>query len=419
MLLLHHRTVIFSILVRHMEHSQNIFFVQFFSLIAVSCAIAWTLLATLLRIAPKASWCFAAANTFTFIGILLYTQRTEAINYLYWFVADITILSGFALVRWGCQHLFKQPLSYRFDLILLATTALLMLLVPASVTYAVYLVIVMSITAAIFITLSGIDNFLAVKKHLPVYYAALLNVPFFAIGLLFIIRAVVLLFSPDQLAHISAGDKLNSLLVLWSYIILLLLTNLVLFGNALTRLVYKAARLANKDQLTGLWNRHALLDKLEEVDALWLRNGLAYSLMVLDLDHFKRINDSYGHLAGDMVLKNTADILQLSLRKIDFICRYGGEEFLIILPLTDKNEAQIVAQKVQQRINDNTILWQKKSINTTLCIGYATCKSHLNIEQLLQLADDAMYLAKSKGRNTICSMDSMEDSTDTSEKAQQ
>ena len=133
--------------------------------------------------------------------------------------------------------------------------------------------------------------------------------------------------------------------------------------------------------------------------------------MVLDLDHFKRINDTYGHLAGDLVLKNTADILQQSLRKIDFICRYGGEEFLIILPLTNKKEAQIVAEKVQQKINENKVLWHKTHINTTLSIGYATCKTHLSIEQLLQLADDAMYLAKSKGRNTICSMDSMEEST--------
>jgi diguanylate cyclase (GGDEF)-like protein len=394
-----------------MEHSQSIVFVQFFSLIALSCALAWTLLAHLLRIAPKASWCFAATNVCTFIGLLLYTQRTEAINYLYWFVADMTILLGFALVRWGCQHLFKQPLTYRFDLILLATTALLMLLVPPSLTYAVYLVIVMSITAATFITLTGIDNFRAVRKHLPLYYATLLNIPFFTIGLLFIIRATALLFSPDQLANISAADKLNSSLVMWSYIILLLLTNLVLFGNALTRLVFKVARLANKDQLTGLWNRHALLGKLEQVDALWQRNGLAYTLMVLDLDHFKLINDSYGHLAGDKVLKQTAEVLQQTLRKVDFICRYGGEEFLVILPSTNTDEAQIVAEKVQDRINDLSIIWQKNTINITLSTGYATCKTHLTIEQLLQLADDAMYLAKSKGRNTICSMDSIDEST--------
>ncbi|MGX9461385.1 GGDEF domain-containing protein [Shewanella sp. A14] len=388
-----------------MEPSQSIIFVQFFSLIAVSCAIAWTLLASLLRIAPKASFCFAATNICTFIGILLYTQRTEAINYLYWFVADMTILLGFAFVRWGCQYLFKQPVTYPFDVILLTTTALLMLLVPPSLTYAVFLVIVMSITAATFITLSGIDNFRAVKKHLSLHYAVLINIPFFIIGLLFITRATFLFFSPEELAHISAADKLNSPLVMWSYIILLFLTNLVLFGNALTRLVYKVARLANKDQLTGLWNRHTLLDKLEEVDALWRRNGLAYSIMILDLDHFKLINDSYGHLAGDIVLKNTADVLRLSLRKIDFICRYGGEEFLVILPLTNAEDAKVVAKKVQLRINDSATLWQRNHINTTLSIGYATSKTHLNIEQLLQLADDAMYLAKSRGRNTICSME--------------
>lgn len=384
-----------------MEHNQSIIFVQFFFLIGASCTIAWAIYAGVFRIAPKASWRFAFANLLTIIGILLYTQRTTEVNYLYWFCADMTILLGFAFMRWGCQYLFKQPVSYLFDLVALATCGLLMLLVPPSLSYAVYLVILMSITAAVLLSLTGIDNVKAAIKHLSIYYAALINVPFFLMASLFLIRALALFIYPEKLANLSAGDKLNSPLVMWSYIILLLISNLVLYGNALTRLVFKVASLANKDQLTGLWNRHALLKKLEEVDALWQRNGLAYSILVLDLDHFKQINDTYGHLAGDLIIKNTAKVLQKSLRKIDFICRYGGEEFLIILPLTSDKDALVVAQKIQTKINNSSILWQKNTVSVSLSIGYVTSKPHLSVEQLLQLADDAMYIAKNNGRNTI------------------
>lgn len=385
-----------------MEHNQSIIFVQFFCLIGSSCAIAWAIYAGVFRIAPRASWRFALANTLTVGGVLLYTQRSEAIDYLYWFTADMTILLGFALVRWGCQHLFKRPVSYLFDLVLLTSCALLMLLVPPSLAYAVYLVIIMSITAATLISLTGLDNVKTSKKHMPMFYAILINVPFFIMGALFLTRAVALFLYPEDLARLSAANKLNAPIAMWSYIILLLLTNLVLYGNALTRLVYKVARLVNRDQLTGLWNRHALLDKLDEVDALWQRSGSAYSLLVLDLDHFKKVNDTYGHIAGDAVLKHTATLLQQSLRKVDFICRYGGEEFLIILPSTNADEASIVAKKIQSKINSTSVQWQQQEINLTLSIGYATSKSHINVEQLLQLADEAMYLAKNTGRNTIC-----------------
>ena len=384
-----------------MEHSQSIIFVQFFCLIGTSCAIAWAIYAGVFRIAPKASWRFTLANICTVCGILLYTQRSESVNYLYWFAADMAVLMGFALVRWGCQHLFKQSISYVFDLVLLSSCALLMLLVPPSLAYAVYLVIIMSITAAILVSLTGVDNVKSSIQHMPIFYAVLINVPFFVMGMLFIVRAMALFYSPDQLSNLSAANTLNAPLVMWSYIILLLLTNLVLYGNALTRLVYKLARLVNKDHLTGLWNRHALLDKLDEVHALWQRNGSAYSLLVLDVDHFKQVNDTYGHMAGDAILKHTAKLMQQSLRKVDFICRYGGEEFLIILPSTNSTEAFVVAQKIQSQINSTSVKWKQKEIAVTLSIGCATCNTHTNIEQLLQLADEAMYLAKNTGRNAI------------------
>ena len=91
-----------------------------------------------------------------------------------------------------------------------------------------------------------------------------------------------------------------------------------------------------------------------------------------------------------------------NLRKVDFICRYGGEEFLIILPATNADEAMIVAEKIQSKINSTSVLWQQKEMTFTLSIGCATCKTHINVDQLLQLADEAMYLAKNTGRNTIC-----------------
>ena len=123
-----------------MVYNQSIIFIQFICLIAGCCTVAWALLASILRIAPRASWRFSIANLLILLGVALYTQRSNEISYLHWFVADMSVLSGLMIIRWGGQHLFKQHKTYFVDVIILTILGLLMLLVPPKLDFAVYLV---------------------------------------------------------------------------------------------------------------------------------------------------------------------------------------------------------------------------------------------------------------------------------------
>lgn len=190
--------------------------------------------------------------------------------------------------------------------------------------------------------------------------------------------------------------------MLWSYILLVLLVNLVLISNAISRLVQKIRNIANRDQLTKLWNRHALATHLVQTHAHWQREQQVYSLLLLDIDHFKMINDTYGHQAGDIALQHVAKLLTHSLRKIDFICRYGGEEFLIVLPSTPSDQAMLVANKLNINLSKANFLWRNTAIIIQGSIGIATITDDMSSEQLMQIADRAMYQAKQQGRNAVC-----------------
>jgi diguanylate cyclase (GGDEF)-like protein/PAS domain S-box-containing protein len=163
-------------------------------------------------------------------------------------------------------------------------------------------------------------------------------------------------------------------------------------------------RLANTDSLTGLDNRRQFVNRVEHEIARTLRYGGRLSVLMLDVDHFKRVNDTYGHRTGDLVLQNLAGICARSLRDIDIIGRMGGEEFAIALPQTGAGEAREVAERVRQAIAQADIETEQGTIlKITASIGIAAMGSVPGtVDTLLGEADKALYLAKELGRNRVC-----------------
>ena len=159
-------------------------------------------------------------------------------------------------------------------------------------------------------------------------------------------------------------------------------------------------KMATTDELTTLLNRREIIRLLELEIARAERQNSALSIMMLDLDHFKAINDNHGHLAGDRALISTAERFKQLVRKTDFIGRVGGEEFLVILPDTDINNAFELAERVrqalQQHITDNP-----SEPGCTVSIGVAQCRAGDNLYSLIQRADETLYQAKSNGRNCV------------------
>ncbi|MGZ9165539.1 MAG: GGDEF domain-containing protein, partial [Anaerolineales bacterium] len=168
------------------------------------------------------------------------------------------------------------------------------------------------------------------------------------------------------------------------------------------RLFQEVQSLALTDPLTGLQNRRSLfeLGRIEFSRSHRLKRP--FCCMMLDLDHFKQINDNYGHPMGDEVLQEFAKRCKNSVREVDMIGRYGGEEFVILLPETDSETAILVAERLRASVEETPMKVSGQEVNVTVSIGVSRKDENtLQLETLIARADQAMYIAKHKGRNRV------------------
>ena len=158
-------------------------------------------------------------------------------------------------------------------------------------------------------------------------------------------------------------------------------------------------RIALTDSLTQLPNREAYNRRASEELSRWQRYERPLCLAVCDIDFFKKVNDNYGHVAGDEVLKDIASMLRSRLRENDFVARFGGEEFVVLLPETEKQQALQVMEAVREAIEEHSFCWQEEQLDITVSIGIANFKGKDNLESAFTRADKALYSAKDSGRN--------------------
>lgn len=158
---------------------------------------------------------------------------------------------------------------------------------------------------------------------------------------------------------------------------------------------------ASVDALTGIHNRHWMSDAFPRVLHNCAFNNLPYAIMVADIDNFKRINDTYGHVVGDVALKAVARCMAENLRPHDLLVRYGGEEFAMLLPDTGLEEARVIAERLRATIADSEMRYNEISFRITISIGIAPARLEEKLEILIGEADRALYRAKDLGRNRV------------------
>ncbi len=164
----------------------------------------------------------------------------------------------------------------------------------------------------------------------------------------------------------------------------------------------QAEKLAQKDPLTGLNNRRAFFDQGNRIVKQASRFNHPISVIMADLDHFKNINDTYGHTVGDKVLQSISKLLQHTIREIDIVARMGGEEFAFVLPETDSDEAVNLAERLRLETEKASVAHKESTIKITASFGVYSCSAtDETLESMLTKADDAMYIAKKKGRNQV------------------
>ena len=175
----------------------------------------------------------------------------------------------------------------------------------------------------------------------------------------------------------------------------------------LTQLNERLQELAHTDECTGLFNKRRLFERLEMEIARSRRYGEIFSCLMIDIDDFKKVNDTYGHQAGDEVLRQTGALLRRALRVTDFVARYGGEEFTVILPRTNSSGASRVAENLLSTFSSHEFIIDPHRVSFTISIGVACCTTFVSMDarEIILRADSALYRAKKSGKNRSCFTD--------------
>lgn len=221
-----------------------------------------------------------------------------------------------------------------------------------------------------------------------------------------VVGSMIMLVDTTELKHqIRQSIGIGAVTVLAAAIILIMLFYWFVdrIGRRIAHNELELHRLASQDELTGLFNRRQLDLMLNDSIEHYMRYDQPVSLLMIDIDHFKQVNDVYGHAAGDIILVELGKQLELHARTIDKVCRYGGEEFIILLPETDIKAASFFAQRLCDKLKN--VQWDIGNgiqLPITVSIGIASCPDHADTSPELMIATDkALYAAKNAGRNCV------------------
>jgi diguanylate cyclase (GGDEF)-like protein len=257
---------------------------------------------------------------------------------------------------------------------------------------------------SILIALQALQSVVVLLRHpekgirVPVWYTAIV---LFGFALFNLVRAVLIAINgmPED---IFAPSRLQLLSVL-VYLSTALGVGFGFFWMSTAKLRFTLERLASTDPLTGVSNRRVFLAACERELARCQRSGETFSLLVADIDHFKRINDRFGHMAGDTVLCAIADCIQAQLRTSDILGRWGGEEFVVLLPDCPPNAALEVADRLREGVEHFTP--PNLDVHVTVSLGVATFRGAPDpLDDVLRRGDQALYQAKAAGRNRVLAL---------------
>ncbi|WP_213998146.1 GGDEF domain-containing protein [Arsukibacterium sp.] len=389
------------------------FLILVIALLALVACLSWCVMSWVVRICPLASRRFALANLLVLIGTLLLSARTDQPSFWFWFVSDTAVLAGFFFVYLGLLKLFKLSWSARSAQLTLALALLALLPLNQGSNSAWLAGLIFSAAAAILLAHAAVANFQAIKMEFSTSAALIISSPFALIALFFLVRFGLLL--PDRQAitgylSLRHPDSLPQLLF---FVVLTVVINLSLVGNAFARLVSKIRSLADRDSLTGLWTRRIMQQQLLNHARSSQRHQSVFSILLIDLDYFKKINDKFGHQIGDQALLHASACFKQALRAEDWLARYGGEEFLVLLPDTGLSAASNIAERIRQQLATEPFA-PAAGMALTASIGVACYQAGNNIEELIASVDRALYQAKAQGRNQVCLADCLTNNAEAS-----
>jgi len=225
------------------------------------------------------------------------------------------------------------------------------------------------------------------------------------IAVFVVIISIIMFIPTENIAHTTYSPEFK-LRLIYSFLTVTFLSALYEYSREQSfkhtlELSNKYQQLAHYDPLTQLSNRRDALGILKREQVRVIRSKEPLSIIICDIDHFKKVNDQYGHNAGDAVLIELAKIFTDTIREQDCVARWGGEEFLFILPQTLAKNANIIAEKIQKKLQNHSVNYKNESIQVTVSMGIEQFTDDQSIDEIINSADKYLYQAKNSGRNQI------------------
>lgn len=347
---------------------------------------------------------WAVSHLLLSLGTVLQSTQGQLAPYFSIALANVLIASGFYWT-WMGVRIFQ----HRDRFVFLSYLLLLTVLVIAHAVLGlereglIARTILMSSIIAVLSFLVAME-LLKDKKFLS-FSGRFAATVFGILGMLFALRSFGAGLLPEQGNLMSGGEH-----TAFTYLMAIIFNILIAFSYVLMlseRLNTQLQNMADTDVLTGLLSRRAFIDRMKRILSRAQQNNTALSFLVLDIDNFKNINDSYGHFTGDALLKKYAEVMKDCFRAEDIIGRLGGEEFAIAISNIDNAAAVKVAERLRSEIEKVSILCNDAPVSTTISIGIADLHQNVNgYETLFREADAALYQAKNMGRNRIITAES-------------
>jgi diguanylate cyclase (GGDEF)-like protein len=316
-------------------------------------------------------------------------------------IGNLTGVVAVVALQRGIHHFVGKPIGWR-----LQGAALAVVLVAAWIGLSpgggsVRVVMTSGVLALLTLAMAR-DLVTHARDELHHRWPLLLGVPVLMASAGFAFRAVRAFLNPDSVAAQMTRDSALNVGSAFGYLVIALAFHATLMALVVARLTAQLRHRSRHDGLTGLLDRRAIEENLQMQMQRSRRTGETFSVLMLDLDHFKSINDRFGHAAGDRVLRHVAAVLEESFREVDRLGRIGGEEFLAIMPGAALDAAGPVAERVRERLSASPVMLDASEVRLSVSIGMAQwIAPDEATSRLLGRADSALYLAKAQGRDRV------------------
>ncbi len=362
-------------------------------------ALGWLVGAAALRLDRRSVFQWAGYALLTGASIVCFVvavqQRSEALRVL----GNACAVFGVMLMQRGVRQFVgypTHPWAYALLVVVVAGVSWL----GMSGQGATLRVVATSGLLGLLCIATAWDVFRYARHKLELRWGFWLAVPLLLGALVFLERATRALLAPHTLVPEVTADSPLNIGAAVVFLVTALMFHLALVALVGARLMTELRRMSRHDSLTELLNRRAMDELLREEARRAIRSNRPYSVLMVDADYFKTINDRFGHAAGDEALRHLAQILRSQMRDVDRVGRFGGEEFIILLPGTSATEALHAAERLRDALLRRPWAWQGETLRLTVSTGVAAWRGpHDEIDMLLKRADAALYRAKALGRD--------------------